>query len=425
MKHLKLKSFFLALLLTCGVGQMWASVWIDSGSQPTITINGTSKGASSLTNDNWGTQTDLCITYVHWYGKRNNKDTDGMWGEGKFTYGISGTTGTASTWNDIVVSDGSWYDNYCTYEINHNINFQLCSNRLPGDYELYFYFRHRTGDDSYVYYSNNNSNYHVYWNIPAPTITFDAEYTPVVGQPVTLNTAVSAWPYGMTIKHNGTTISTQTTGDLSTTSYTHTPTVSGSGKYTVHVTCTFGTAGDVTYDYSMDVTPSYTVTYGSHTNGSFTIGVPNKAAASSNQPAASGQRVDISASGNTGYEFSSWDVYKTGTPATKITPNGSTASTYFTMPAYAVTVDATFVGKHYDVTLNTDNGNGTSAIYPQYTASMPSTLKGGSALSAMISKDTLMIMQERAISITRMRWEVIRTGIRPLGLLCMQNGRRV
>ena len=72
----------LTLLFSLAIGQTWASVWIDSGSQPTITINGTSKGASSLTNDNWGTQTDLCITYVHWYGKRNDKNSDGMWGKG-------------------------------------------------------------------------------------------------------------------------------------------------------------------------------------------------------------------------------------------------------------------------------------------------------------------------------------------------------
>lgn len=386
MKKIFLKSLLvlIGVLITSLTTNVWASTWME---EPVVVIKGTDYSAGSLKSLSLGTQTDIAVTWVHWYGKRDNKDTDGMWAEGKFTYGISGTTGTASTWNDITVSGSNWYDNYKTVYINTNINLQLCSNRKPGDYELYFYFQHRTGNSSYIYYSNNSSNYHVTWTLPDPTIEFTSNHTPVKGQPVTLSTAVSNWPYGMTIKsvtykHNGTAISSITTGDLSSTSYTHTPTVSGSGKYTVEVVCTFGTAGDITYTETMDITASNTVTYGSHTNGSFTIAVPNVSASSSSKQAASGQRVDIAATGNTGYEFSAWDVYKTGTPATKVSTNASTATTYFTMPAYAVTVDATFVGKHYDVTLDPDNGNSTSTIYPQYTAAMPSTLKGGGALTA-------------------------------------------
>lgn len=387
MKKLTLLKSLLVLigvLITSLTTNVWGSTWME---EPVVVINGTDYSASSLTSLSLGTQTDIAVTWVHWYGKRNNKTSDGMWAEGKFTYGISGETGTAETWNDITVSGSEWYDDYKTVYINTNIDFQLCSNRKPGEYELYFFFQHRTGESSYIYYSNNSSNYHVTWTLPEPTIEFSNNHTAVVGQPVTLSTAVSDWPYGMTIKkvtykHDGTAIQTITSGDLSSTSYTHTPTVSGTGKYTVEVICTFGTAGDVTYTRSMDVTASYDVTYGSHTNGSFTIAVPNVDASSESKYAASTQRVDIAATGDTGYEFSSWDIYKTGTPATKITPNASTATTYFTMPAYAVTVDATFVGKHYDVTLNPDNGNSTSAIYPQYTAAMPSTLKAGGALSA-------------------------------------------
>ncbi len=370
------------LLFSFGVGETFAATWME---EPSIVINGETKTASSLTNDHWGTQTDLKISWVHWYGKRNNKDSDAMWAEGKFAYGVAGTT--SASWTDVRLTSGSWYDDYKTYYVNQDINLQLCANRKPGDYEIYFYFAHRTGDNNYLYYSNSSANYHVYWTIPDPTISFTSNHTPVKGQPVTLSTSVSNWAYGMTIKsvtykHNGTAISTNTSGDLSSTSYTHTPTVAGTGKYTVEVVCTYGSAGDVTYTESINVTDSYTVTYGSHTNGSFTIAVPNVSASSSSKNAASGQRVDISATGNTGYEFSAWNVYNTSTPATKVSTNSSDATTYFTMPAYAVTVDATFVGKYYDVTLDPDNGSSTSAIYPQYASSMPSTLKGGGALSA-------------------------------------------
>ena len=375
-------SLILTLLFSFSVGETFAATWME---EPSIVINGETKTASSLTNDHWGTQTDLKISWVHWYGKRDNKDTDAMWAEGKFAYGVAGTT--SASWTDVRLTSGSWYDDYKTYYVNQDINLQLCANRKPGDYEIYFYFAHRTGDNNYLYYSNSSTNYHVYWTIPDPTISFSSNHTPVKGQPVTLSTSVSNWAYGMTIKsvtykHNGTAISTKTTGDLSSTSYTHTPTVAGTGKYTVEVVCTYGSAGDVTYTESINVTDSYTVTYGSHTNGSFTIAVPNVSASSSSKNAASGQRVDISATGNTGYEFSAWNVYNTSTPATKVSTNSSDATTYFTMPAYAVTVDATFVGKYYDVTLDPDNGSSTSAIYPQYASSMPSTLKGGGALSA-------------------------------------------
>ena len=375
-------SLIFTLLFSFGVGETFAATWME---EPSIVLNGETKTAGSLTNDHWGTQTDLKISWVHWYGKRNNKDSDAMWAEGKFAYGVAGTTSTS--WTDVRLTSGSWYDDYKTYYVNQDINLQLCANRKPGDYEIYFYFAHRTGDNDYLYYSNSSTNYHVYWTIPDPTISFTSNHTPVKGQPVTLSTSVSNWASGMTIKsvtykHNGTAISTKTTGDLSSTSYTHTPTVAGTGKYTVEVVCTYGSAGDVTYTESINVTDSYTVTYGSHTNGSFTIAVPNVSASSSSKNAASGQRVDISATGNTGYEFSAWNVYNTSTPATKVSTNSSDATTYFTMPAYAVTVDATFVGKYYDVTLDPDNGSSTSAIYPQYASSMPSSLKGGGALSA-------------------------------------------
>lgn len=246
-------------LMTMSIGQVWGSTWME---EPSITINGTSKKASNLTSDKWETQTSMKITTVTWYAKRNDKSSDGMWAEGMFRYGVSGTTNTS--WTDITIDGGTWYDDYKTNHINKDINLELCSNRKPGDYELYFCFAHRTGDNSYVYYSNNGSNYHIFWTIPDPTIELTADKTPHKGEEVTLSVNTSNWPTGMTITqvewiNNGSSAGSVTSGTLSSQSKTLTPSASGSGKVGVKVTCKFGTAGDVTYERYLDVYETYSI----------------------------------------------------------------------------------------------------------------------------------------------------------------------
>ena len=390
-------SLIFTLLFSFGVGETWAEPYIasfgiqfeDDGGKWFKT--GT-KGGDGVHEVNFGSKTNFKILYIYANG---NKNGGNLCGDNYFKYEVYGTTGTAN-WGGVNRSSCNWSGDVPTYkwgtENGSSAWLDLVNNRKPGAYRMEFLMSFNgnnssSGCDSWYDCKYSGGNWKFSWTIPDPTISFTSNHTPVKGQPVTLSTSVSNWAYGMTIKsvtykHNGTAISTKTTGDLSSTSYTHTPTVAGTGKYTVEVVCTYGSAGDVTYTESINVTDSYTVTYGSHTNGSFTIAVPNVSASSSSKNAASGQRVDISATGNTGYEFSAWNVYNTSTPATKVSTNSSDATTYFTMPAYAVTVDATFVGKYYDVTLDPDNGSSTSAIYPQYASSMPSTLKGGGALSA-------------------------------------------
>ena len=404
MKHLKLKSFFLALLLTCGVGQMWAGdPYIGQFGVQFRDDNGTTwkvstSGDNCINGFDFGSKTNFKIVriYANGYCNYGNLCTDYMWWQYEITRGGEQVQDWFSMSRDAV---GDWNNcNPVSYywgeENSETARIDLVSNLLPGGYQMNFLLKFTgnsgsgCGVDYYCKYSGNN--WYFNWTIPDPTISFTANHTPVKGQPVTLTTEVSNWPTGMTVKsvtykHNGTTISTPSSS-LTSTSYTHTPTVAGDDIYSVEVVCTFGTAGDVTYTEYLDVTDSYTVTYGSHANGSFTIAVPNIAAASSNEPAASGQTVTLAATGNTGYELSSWTIKKTSdasdvTSSVSLSSSSTTPAT-FTMPGYGVTVDAAFVGKHYDVTLNPDNNNSTSTIYPQYTAAMPSTLKGGSALSA-------------------------------------------
>lgn len=78
------------------------------------------------------------------------------------------------------------------------------------------------------------------------------------------------------------------------------------------------------------VTPKYAITKGTHTNGDFTISVAEQEA---------GGAVTLTATPNEDYVFSAWAVVKTEDgSATGITVSNNT----FTMPAYGVTVNATF-----------------------------------------------------------------------------------
>ena len=83
----------------------------------------------------------------------------------------------------------------------------------------------------------------------------------------------------------------------------------------------------------------------SATNGTITTEVSGVAVKSAEENA----QVDIEAIPATGYEFTSWSIYETATPGNTIDPHEAAASTYFTMPAAAVTVSAAFNAINYDV----------------------------------------------------------------------------
>lgn len=97
-------------------------------------------------------------------------------------------------------------------------------------------------------------------------------------------------------------------------------------------------------------TGAYTITK-SATNGTITV----------DASADEGATVDIAATPNTGYEFTSWNIFKTGDTNTTITPAAATATTSFTMPAYNVTVAANFSAIDYAITY-TAATNGTYTV---------------------------------------------------------------
>ena len=111
------------------------------------------------------------------------------------------------------------------------------------------------------------------------------------------------------------------------------------------------------------VATSYDITKGTHTNGDFTI-TPAAAAA--------GTEITLAATPSSGYDFASWTILKTSDDSDvtdAVSLSSSTAATAtFTLPAYGVTVNATFEAAKYTVTYDV-NGGGSCATASEKQAS--------------------------------------------------------
>lgn len=104
----------------------------------------------------------------------------------------------------------------------------------------------------------------------------------------------------------------------------------------------------------------YALTNAGPDNGAIAITSDGSSAITESE---AGETVYITATPSTGYSFSAWDIYKTDASGTKVTPAASTASTSFTMPSYAVTVNATFAAINYAITHNAaENGTYTISV---------------------------------------------------------------
>ena len=114
---------------------------------------------------------------------------------------------------------------------------------------------------------------------------------------------------------------------------------------------------------------AYSVTEGNHANGTITISTISNA---------EGATVTLTATPDTGYEFTSWEILKTdnSSDVTDAVSMSSTteATATFTMPAYGVTVNATFGAARYTVTYNANVGTCATASEKQATAGAAVTL---------------------------------------------------
>jgi len=100
----------------------------------------------------------------------------------------------------------------------------------------------------------------------------------------------------------------------------------GSADYAPGAEYTMGTDPVTLTAQYVDI---YAVTKATPANGSIEV---------SAETAAAGEKITLTATPDFRYALSVWNVYKTGEPATTVTVTDNE----FTMPAYAVTVDATF-----------------------------------------------------------------------------------
>ena len=126
-------------------------------------------------------------------------------------------------------------------------------------------------------------------------------------------------------------------------SYTPSTATVGTFYYYVVVTNTNnnvnGTTTAITTSNAITVTvnaPTYGISIGSFTGGSIAASSPKSA---NGNAVEAGETVTLTITPNTGYELKTLSVYKTGESGTLITVS---ASHTFTMPAYGVTIAATF-----------------------------------------------------------------------------------
>ena len=126
-----------------------------------------------------------------------------------------------------------------------------------------------------------------------------------------------------------------------------------------------GTITAATTLYAKWTPIDYNVNYVTPTNGSYTISVAGGAAGSADKIANYEQTITLVAiPASTSYAFSRWTIKKASddTDITNaVSLSGQTATATFTMPAYSVTVEATFA----DAYTLTYNANGVTADMPE------------------------------------------------------------
>ena len=163
-------------------------------------------------------------------------------------------------------------------------------------------------------------------------------------------------------------------------------------------------ASDVTInvEFELDVAQ---VTLTQPEGGSITVNGSSDASIN----ATIGSTVTLAQTPNTEYDFQSWKVYKTGEEATSVEVKDNS----FTMPAYGVTVTATYVKKTHDVTLTVKDGVGGTLTMDKFspvtvgeTVTLTAAPADGYQLKSLTSKDVTIsedntfTMPNKAVTVT-------------------------
>ncbi len=161
------------------------------------------------------------------------------------------------------------------------------------------------------------------------TITPSGAVSVEVGQKTTLTAAVT--PDDADDKT--VTWSSGNTSRATVNSATGEVTAVSAGEVVITATAADGSNVKATKTITVTAIPTYDVTISAMTNGSVSAD-PTTAKA--------GETITLTITPDTGYELESISAYKTDSPSTAVTLSGSGGRRTFTMPAYGVTVEATF-----------------------------------------------------------------------------------
>lgn len=326
----------LTLLLTLGVGQMWADPWVkndvSTGLQGTKTVGDKLNGGSE-----W------------WY----NYQTNGGWSSATDIQVLIGTS--SSSYSTV---NASWYaDDGSNKKVHADIgSFTFDKSGLWYAVGKY-YASSKTAYTSGTSFTSNSSlsssmstSNSPYWKVNPPAVSSFAVST--TGSNILSGTGTSADPY--IIAYNGSlvlalsgskaktdansSLQYNTSGTWNTTTSRTISSITSSERtsVTVKMRCynstasLSGTESSKTIYYKSE--PSYSVTFANDGNGSVT------APASSPKTVGQNSGIAINASANSGYSFDTWTI---SSGSGSFTSAATTASNTF-KPTAASTITATF-----------------------------------------------------------------------------------
>ena len=379
----------LTMLLTLGIGQMWADSGAIYGAWINYSYSGTTGGINleETTSSDLGTlSADFVIDDVYlkcWDDWGDNK----KWSGGQIAYTLDNWSSTTylnpGTWSSSS-KDGS---NYQLEKTSYNQTISNISG-ASGSYTMKFYCQvwgNNVGDS---YLNNSGSNYTFSWKVAPPAVS-DFTITPS-GEGYVSGTGTSEDPYiihhssgNLTLTISGSQAHTDansvaeysTDGGSTWSTYTDYITINRAFASTTAKSKTLKmrynnstarlTGAESSFTAYYKIEAGYTLTHwGSTTGGSYTV--PSSAGAVSGGT--------VSASPSTGYNFGSWSV--TSGSGTWENSTSTASNTFY--PTSNSTLKATFTAKNYTVTLDKNDGDSNGSIQTTYNSSSTSSFSGAS-----------------------------------------------
>ena len=347
----------LIMLLTLGVGQMWADnagFWDSGAGIITYSKNGGSDTNHSVnktgaSTSDFGTVTAFWLK--GWQIKMWKNSSGNICDYGKLYYRIYLTSGSGGSYTELNKASTTWGDN--TYHNGGSLNTNLLSGLVGGTYYFEFYFKAQGNwssssgcDDKYL--SNGGSNYKIKFKYdPKYTVTVSAGSNGSVASTsvtagnidaVTLPTATANTGYHF---NNWTTASSNLT--LGNTTSATTGTVKARA------------AGTVTANFAAN---TYTVAY--NANDAQYPGTATGSTSSSSHTYGTAKALTSNGFSRAGYTFTGWATTPTGSVAYT---NGQSVTNLTSTHGATVTLYAKWTENKSNITLvASPSGKGTFQV---------------------------------------------------------------